>query len=543
MDKKQSPKVSTKAICLAILLVLAISTSTLAQSPSASVGGSCRKIGSLSGTVATPLVCEKVGNKLQWVKAAGGNCSKAGTLAGTVTQPWVCQRVSGKLKWVVINTSNPTTPSTTTTSLINTNVPTTLNSVTSTITTELRSNVTPGAFCKPFGLMGYASNGKLYMCSPSWFDSRNRWRQSLDNSVATTTTTATSSATTLVPLTNDNSLIDFRNSSSRWRDIASDRMTCAINIDGQTSCYGNDSYGNLGDGGSAKYVLSSASRMGLVLQSEPYVSISTNSDSTCAVGQSGQVYCWGANDFGQLGDGSTKSSSTPVPIKSDRRFSSVSIEGHGACGLTTNGEVLCWGRNDLGLIGDGKPRGSYDWPRSPQKIVANASFVSLSTGDDFACAGATNGDVWCWGASWGNGDPDSLSTSTPFVVRQTAGVIQVAAGHLGSCVLTTTQIDCWGAWTLNQKSDFRSGLLGIYEGWGKGCSWTATDAHCNTGHVNYGYCGRPGACPFDIYFNTTIKKVSGSCALSESGLIKCWEIEFDEKNLKFYISGKASLFG
>ena len=507
-----------------------ISTPTFAQSPAASAGGSCSKIGSLSGTIATPLVCQKVGNRLKWALAPGGNCSKAGALAGTVTQPWACQKVSGKLKWVVINTSNPTTPSTTTTSVISTNAPSTKNSVTSTITTELRSNVTPGAFCKPFGLMGYASNGKLYMCKPSWSDSRNRWRQSLNNSVdnSVDNSVATTTTTTLVPSTNDNSLIDFRSSSSRWRDIASDRMTCLINIDGQTSCYGNDSYGNLGDGGSAKYVLSNASRMGLVLQSEPYVSISTNSDSACAVGQSGQVFCWGANDFGQLGDGSTKSSSTPVPIKSDRRFSSVSIEGHGACGLTTNGKVVCWGRNDLGLIGDGKPRGSYDWPRLPEQISVDESFISVSTGDDFACAVSTSGDVWCWGASWGNGDPDDLSTSKPFVVRRAAGAVQVAAGHLGTCVFATNEIDCWGYWTHNQKSWFRSGLLGIFEGWGLGCSWTATDAVCSTGFYNLAR-DSPLRVQYKIYFNTAVKKVSGTCALSETGLVKCWELEAVEK--------------
>lgn len=199
----------------------------------------------------------------------------------------------------------------------------------------------------------------------------------------------------------------------------------------------------------------------------------------------------------------------------------------------------------MGLIGDGKTRRAYDWPRSPEQISANASFVSVSTGDDFACATATSGDVWCWGATWGSGNPESLTTSTPFVVRRTAGAIQVATGHLGTCVLTTTQIDCWGLWTLNQKSDFRSGLLGIYELWGEGFSWTATDAHCNTGHINAFPCGLPGSCPIDIYFNPAVKKVSGSCALSETGLIKCWVIKFDKdpEVFKNIFLSQTSLFG
>ncbi len=534
-------RTSIKAILISLLLVVGILTPTYAQQPSVSVGGKCTKVGLKSGTVATPLVCEKIGNKMQWVKAPGGNCSKAGTLSGTVTQPWVCQKVEGKLKWVAKSTANVATSQTTSTTLVNGNALNTNNPVTSTIATKPKSNITPGAFCRPFGITGYANNGKLYRCVSTISDSRNRWRRFVVKS-AVPATPATDTVTEAPP-TNNNNLIDFQSSLSRWRDFASSMiLRCAISIDGQTSCYGNDSYGNLGDGGSANYVMSNESRMGLVLQSEPYVAISVSDNSACAAGQSGQVYCWGSNDFGQLGDGSTKSRATPVPIKSDRRFSSVSIGGHGACGLTANGNVLCWGRNDLGLIGDGKPRPLNSF-RSPEQISVNESFVSVSTGDDFACAVSTSGDVWCWGASWGNGDPDNLSTSKPFVVRRAVGVGQVAAGRLGTCVLTTTQIDCWGAWTLNQKSDFRSGLLGIYEGWGSGCSWTATDAHCNEGHVNYGSCGSLGSCPIDIQFNTTIKKVSNSCALSDNGLIECWVIDWDRDLQKHYVSSRTSLFG
>ena len=525
--------------------MVGFSTPTFAQQPSASVGGKCAKIGLKSGTLATPLICEKIRNKMLWVKAPGGICSKAGTLSGTVTQPWVCQKVLGKLKWVAKSTSTTSPSQTPSTSLENPNAPTTNNPVTSTIATKPKSIIKPGAFCKPFGITGYATNGKLYRCVSTTSDSRNRWRRFVVSSgvPAASSTTPTTDTATGVPSTSANNLIDFQSSSSRWRDFASGHMRCAINIDGQTSCYGNDSYGNLGDGGSADYVMSNASRMSLVLQSEPYVSISASANSACAVGQTGQVYCWGSNDFGQLGDGSTKSRATPVPIKSDRRFSSVSIGGHGACGLTANGNVLCWGRNDLGLIGDGKPRPLNSF-RSPEQISVSESFVSVSTGDDFACAVSTNEDVWCWGASWGNGNPDNLSTSKPFVVRRAAGVVQVAAGRLGVCVLTTTQIDCWGAWTLNQKSDFRSGLLGIYEGWGIGCSWTATDAHCNEGHVNYGVCGSLGSCPpVEIQFNTTIKKVSDKCALSDNGLIECWVTDWDKDQQKHLMSGRTSFFG
>ena len=115
-----------KTFWIALLLVAVITTPTLAQSPSASVGGNCTKIGLLSGSIATPLVCQNVGNGMKWVLAPGGNCSKAGTLAGTVTKPWVCQKVSGRLKWVVANNPTASTaPTTTTTTTTTTSATTT----------------------------------------------------------------------------------------------------------------------------------------------------------------------------------------------------------------------------------------------------------------------------------------------------------------------------------------------------------------------------------------------------------------------------------
>ena len=461
VSKRISPfRGGVSVICLSLLLSMLTTTSVSA----ASAGGSCKKTGSRSGTVNVPLVCEKVNGKLKWVLASGGKCQVAGTLSGTVAKPLVCQVTAGKLRWAA-----------------------------------------------------FAVGSGITSTTPS---------------TVQTTPLSTSPTVIYVPpketVTNDG-YIDFRSSSDLWRDLAVGAMKCAINIDGQTTCRGWDSYGNLGDGGPAKYVSNDeklaadmgkpiSKKTGVVVQSEPYVSISASDNSACAVGQSGQVYCWGENSYGQLGDGSTRSSSIPIPIRSERRFDSVSVGINGACGLTVNGEVLCWGRNDLGLIGDAKSRGSSDI-RIPQKIVANASFVSLSTGMDFACAISTTGDVWCWGASWGNGDPDSLSTSKPFVVRRNVGARLVAAERLGTCVLTSTEIDCWGTeQRLFSESHFRRGIIGLRAG----CSWTATEALCRT-FASTNRSNPP--VQSSVYFMQAVKKVESNCALSETGAIQCWPNE------------------
>ena len=141
----KNPQASTKAFCLSILFVIAISNPTFAQQPSASVGGKCTKVGLKSGTSTTPLVCEKVGNKLKWVKAPGGKCSEAGTLAGTVKNPWVCRKLSGKLQWVTLNNAASATATTTVKSPVMTTIsPQVQKPKTTTVTSPVMTTISPG---------------------------------------------------------------------------------------------------------------------------------------------------------------------------------------------------------------------------------------------------------------------------------------------------------------------------------------------------------------------------------------------------------------
>ena len=111
MKKSHVVKTGTrlKAIWIVALVIALAPASTSAQKSPLSIGGSCSKIGSLSGSVTKPLICKRVNGKAKWVLAPGGSCANAGALAGTMKEPWVCQKVSGKLKWVVsVNSISPT---------------------------------------------------------------------------------------------------------------------------------------------------------------------------------------------------------------------------------------------------------------------------------------------------------------------------------------------------------------------------------------------------------------------------------------------------
>lgn len=82
----------------------------------------------------------------------------------------------------------------------------------------------------------------------------------------------------------------------------------------------------------------------------PIVQIATGNYSTCGLTADGEAFCWGLNEYGQLGNGTMNHSTFPVRVKTDVRFTSISVEWH-ACGLTADGDIYCWGRNDYGQIG------------------------------------------------------------------------------------------------------------------------------------------------------------------------------------------------
>jgi len=132
MKKSQVAKTNTrlKAFWIAILVVALTPASTFAQKPSTSIGASCSKIGSLSGSVVKPLICKRVNGKGRWVLAPGGSCTNAGALAGTMKEPWVCQKVTGKLKWVV--SVNSIAPSSSNPASSLTSIPQVINPQTST---------------------------------------------------------------------------------------------------------------------------------------------------------------------------------------------------------------------------------------------------------------------------------------------------------------------------------------------------------------------------------------------------------------------------
>ncbi len=233
--------------------------------------------------------------------------------------------------------------------------------------------------------------------------------------------------------------------------------TCAI-VDGGAECWGYDNFGQLGDGFTGEDSWVPAPVTGLA---SGVAAIAVGLGSACAVTSDGAAQCWGHDNVGQLGDGSTSDSNVPVPVTG--LTSGVTAVGLGsdalhafACALVDGG-VQCWGNDVYGQIGDdadmtpGKIPPPPNQP-APVSVTGLSNGVqALALGGQFACALLTDGSVECWGNdNMGQcGDNTDLTTSngraTPVPVSGlTSGVTAIAAGSNHACAIVNGGVECWG---------------------------------------------------------------------------------------------------
>nr|BAG82722.1 hypothetical protein [uncultured bacterium] len=321
--------------------------------------------------------------------------------------------------------------------------------------------------------------------------------------------------------------------------------SCARIEDG-IQCWGNNNRGQLGDNtDDSRLTPVDVLQGGDVLAG--ISALGAGSTHSCAVTNSGGILCWGGNDFGQLGDGSTVTST--VAVEHSTLTSGIAAVGAGedhTCALTDGGGVKCWGRNSQGQLGNGKLVNSSE---PVDALLLSQGVSSLTTGGNHSCVLLDTGGIRCWGANGtgqlGNGSR-SASTVAQSVTGLTSGVINVSAGSSHTCAVTSSgAVKCWG-WNFygqvgDGSTDFRTEPVDVV-GLGAGAAAVVagrwhTCAIMDDGRVKcwgYNVYGQLGdgteddsPTPVDVVnLPSAVTQVtvgdSHTCALTESDGILCW---------------------
>lgn len=183
--------------------------------------------------------------------------------------------------------------------------------------------------------------------------------------------------------------------------------------------------------------------------------VSSGGRHTCGVHADGTLWCWGANFYGQLGDGTTGSTGTPVRVGTADDWTSVSSGGMHTCGVRDNGTLWCWGLNYRGQLGVGDRSDR----KAPTQVGSSTRWESVSAGWVHTCGTRTDGTAWCWGNNdYGQlGDDTHTNASRPRQVARGSDWREVRAGGWHSCgVNTSGEAFCWGR---NQSGQVGDGTL------------------------------------------------------------------------------------
>ncbi len=214
--------------------------------------------------------------------------------------------------------------------------------------------------------------------------------------------------------------------------------TCTVLANGTVQCWGDNQYGQLGNGTTTK----SASPV-MVSGISTATAIATDYYSSCAVLANGQVKCWGLNQYGQLGNNSTAQSTTPVTVSGISTATAIAMGYGHTCALLADKTVKCWGYNYYGQLGNGTTTQSS----VPVTVTGITTATAIAAGYRHSCALLDNHQVRCWGENaYGQlGDGTTTKSSVPVTVSGTTTATAIAAGYRHSCAgLSSGQVQCWG---------------------------------------------------------------------------------------------------
>lgn len=229
---------------------------------------------------------------------------------------------------------------------------------------------------------------------------------------------------------------------------ATDTLNQVVMSDGSAYGTGFNEFGQIGDGSNRDSTTPSR-----VFSSVPFAQIAVNTNHTVAMSVSGEPYAWGYNAFGEIGGGGTQYVDTPLHSIALNGFAQVAPGRNHTLGVGTNGQLFAWGRNNIGQLGVG-----FVDVGNPTAVTTPVGMKQVAAAQAHSVALATDGTVYAWGDN-GNGQigngASGEAVNRPALVAGVTGAVRVRVGARSSFALTAAG-DLYG-WGKNGDGDLGAG--------------------------------------------------------------------------------------
>lgn len=229
----------------------------------------------------------------------------------------------------------------------------------------------------------------------------------------------------------------------KWIDISvGGDHACGVTTSGAAYCWGSDGLGELGNGATSGDQPSPTAVSGGL----SFTTITAASDSTCALTTTGLAYCWGADFNGEIGNGGTGGDQiSPVSVTGGRTYSMIDCGDDHCCALATSGDAYCWGRDNEGQVGNGATGGNQN---DPVLVNGGLKFKFLRTGWNTTFGITTAGVSYSWGGDFAGrlGNGASGNTDAPSLITGNHDFRSIDGGNDHTCGTTQSGTGfCWGS--------------------------------------------------------------------------------------------------
>ena len=266
-------------------------------------------------------------------------------------------------------------------------------------------------------------------------------------------------------------------------------------------CWGDNAHGELGDGTLQSSLTPTSTQVSAAGLKQLVLAQGNSGSFGCALSASKTVQCWGTNIYGQLGDGTTVSRSTPAPVAGLSDVIALSSGPQHTCALLSNGHISCWGFGNSCELGGGCPSFSI----TPREVAGIADATQLTVGLQYSCALRSDATVWCWGGNaYGQvGVGHRTAVLQPAQVLDLTDVVRLEGDLFNACAQTRNgRVFCWG--------QSAHGFLGVH---------VDTDAVTRPLEIPNIPCG-------------AIMMPGGKCAATSSGETYCWGTWIGDGSMK-----------